>query len=55
MTQKLQSCTEGCIKNQGAGYSRQDKLTENLWKKHGNLGVREEILIVELCGGGAQY
>jgi hypothetical protein len=30
----------GCSKSQGhgQGYSRDDKLTEHLWKKHGNLG-----------------
>ncbi|PMD27002.1 hypothetical protein NA56DRAFT_725824 [Hyaloscypha hepaticicola] len=28
----------GCPKGQGAGYSRADKLTEHMWKKHGNLG-----------------
>jgi hypothetical protein len=28
----------GCIKNQGARYSRKDKLTEHMWKKHANLG-----------------
>ena len=28
----------GCSKNQGKGYSRSDKVTEHLWKKHANLG-----------------
>jgi hypothetical protein len=28
----------GCSKSQGKGYSRSDKVTEHLWKKHGNLG-----------------
>ncbi|KAE9366653.1 hypothetical protein N431DRAFT_562023 [Stipitochalara longipes BDJ] len=28
----------GCPRSQGAGYSRADKVTEHLWKKHGNLG-----------------
>jgi hypothetical protein len=28
----------GCNKSQGGGYTRKDKLTEHLWKKHGNLG-----------------
>jgi len=28
----------GCVKSQGQGYSRPDKVTEHLWKKHGNLG-----------------
>lgn len=28
----------GCPRNQGRGYSRADKVTEHLWKKHGNLG-----------------
>ncbi len=28
----------GCSKSHGKGYSRSDKVTEHLWKKHGNLG-----------------
>ncbi|KAH8593784.1 hypothetical protein B0O99DRAFT_595896 [Bisporella sp. PMI_857] len=28
----------GCVKSQGNGYSRADKVTEHLWKKHANLG-----------------
>lgn len=28
----------GCAKSQGRGYTRKDKLTEHMWKKHGNLG-----------------
>ena len=28
----------GYNKSQGVGYTRKDKLTEHLWKKHGNLG-----------------
>ena len=28
----------GCVKNLGPGYSRADKVTEHLWKAHGNLG-----------------
>lgn len=28
----------GCTKSHGAGYSRADKVTEHLWKKHANLG-----------------
>lgn len=28
----------GCNKSQGVGYTRKDKLTEHLWKKHANLG-----------------
>ncbi|KAK0107396.1 hypothetical protein ONS96_003215 [Cadophora gregata f. sp. sojae] len=28
----------GCIKSQGSGYKRADKVTEHLWKKHANLG-----------------
>lgn len=28
----------GCSKGQGRGYSRADKLTEHMWKKHGNMG-----------------
>lgn len=29
---------QGCSKSAGAGYTRKDKLTEHLWRKHGNLG-----------------
>ena len=29
---------QGCVKNQAQGYSRADKVTEHLWKVHGNLG-----------------
>ncbi|KAH8772418.1 hypothetical protein F5882DRAFT_520814 [Hyaloscypha sp. PMI_1271] len=28
----------GCSRSQGKGYSRPDKVTEHLWKKHANLG-----------------
>ncbi|CZR61319.1 uncharacterized protein PAC_11215 [Phialocephala subalpina] len=28
----------GCTKASGAGYNRADKVTEHLWKKHGDLG-----------------
>jgi hypothetical protein len=28
----------GCPKSHGKGYTRPDKVTEHLWKKHGNLG-----------------
>ncbi|KAE9377461.1 hypothetical protein N431DRAFT_461067 [Stipitochalara longipes BDJ] len=28
----------GCNKSQGVGYTRKDKLTEHLWRKHANLG-----------------
>ena len=28
----------GCVKSRGRGYSRADKVTEHLWKKHGDLG-----------------
>lgn len=28
----------GCVKSHGKGYSRSDKVTEHLWKKHANLG-----------------
>lgn len=28
----------GCSKSYGSGYSRPDKVTEHLWKKHANLG-----------------
>lgn len=28
----------GCAKSQGRGLSRADKVTEHLWRKHGNLG-----------------
>jgi hypothetical protein len=33
----------GCIKSQGVGYTRQDKVTEHLWKKHGNLGYAKRV------------
>ena len=37
--QTLHLCAvPGCPKGQGAGYSRADKVTEHMWKKHGNLG-----------------
>jgi hypothetical protein len=29
---------DGCSKSHGRGYTRSDKVTEHLWKKHGNLG-----------------
>jgi len=39
VNQQLHLCQiPGCPKGQGRGYSRADKLTEHLWKKHGNLG-----------------
>jgi hypothetical protein len=28
----------GCARSQGTGYSRADKVTGHLWKKHGDLG-----------------
>ncbi|KAL2073903.1 hypothetical protein VTL71DRAFT_11229 [Oculimacula yallundae] len=28
----------GCVKGHGAGYTRKDKLTEHMWKKHAALG-----------------
>jgi hypothetical protein len=34
---------QGCVKSQGAGYRRRDKLTEHLWKKHGNLGFAKRV------------
>ena len=33
----------GCPKAQGRGYSRADKVTEHLWKKHGNLGFVKRV------------
>jgi len=33
----------GCSKSQGSGYTRKDKLTEHLWKKHGNLGYTKRV------------
>jgi hypothetical protein len=33
----------GCSKSQGSGYTRKDKLTEHLWKKHGNLGYVKRV------------
>ncbi|KAH6702973.1 hypothetical protein BKA61DRAFT_661338 [Leptodontidium sp. MPI-SDFR-AT-0119] len=39
INQALYLCSVlGCGKDQGRGYTRKDKLTEHLWKKHGNLG-----------------
>jgi len=39
INQGLYLCpVNGCSKSQGIGYTRKDKLTEHLWKKHGNLG-----------------
>jgi hypothetical protein len=32
-----------CPKSQGKGYSRQDKVTEHLWKKHANLGFTKRV------------
>jgi len=31
----------GCTKNRGRGYSRADKLTEHLWRKHADLGYKK--------------
>lgn len=33
----------GCSKSQGSGYTRKDKLTEHLWKKHGHLGYAKRV------------
>jgi hypothetical protein len=33
-----------CPKSQGAGYTRKDKLTEHMWKKHGDLGYVKRVL-----------
>lgn len=33
----------GCQKNRGQGFSRPDKLTEHMWKKHGNLGYTKRV------------
>ncbi|PMD41694.1 hypothetical protein L207DRAFT_528299 [Hyaloscypha variabilis F] len=33
----------GCVKAQGRGYSRADKVTEHLWKKHGDLGYVKRV------------
>jgi hypothetical protein len=33
----------GCDKSYGKGYSRADKVTEHLWKRHGDLGYRKGI------------
>ena len=39
INQRLHLCPVlGCPKSQGKAYSRVDKLTEHMWKKHGNLG-----------------
>jgi hypothetical protein len=34
----------GCPKSWGAGYTRKDKLTEHMWKKHGDLGYVKKVL-----------
>jgi hypothetical protein len=34
----------GCPKNRGTPFSRQDKLTEHMWKKHGNMGYAKRVL-----------
>jgi hypothetical protein len=34
---------QGCVKSRGAGCRRRDKLTEHLWKKHGNLGFAKRV------------
>jgi hypothetical protein len=33
----------GCPKSQRIGFSRADKLTEHMWKKHGNLGYTKNV------------
>ena len=33
-----------CHKSYGAGFSRRDKVTEHLWKKHANLGYTKRVL-----------
>jgi hypothetical protein len=33
-----------CPKSYGAGYSRADKVTEHLWKKHADLGYTKRVL-----------
>jgi hypothetical protein len=34
----------GCPKSRGAGYTRKDKLTEHMWRKHGHLGYVKRVL-----------
>jgi hypothetical protein len=34
----------GCPSSQGRGFSRKDKLTEHMWKKHENLGYAKRVL-----------
>ena len=34
----------GCPKSYGTGYSRTDKVTEHLWKKHGDRGYTKRVL-----------
>jgi hypothetical protein len=34
----------GCLKSQGAGYTRKDKLTEHMWRKHADLGYVKRVL-----------
>jgi hypothetical protein len=39
INRRLHLCPEpGCPKSHGNGFSRPDKLTEHLWKKHANMG-----------------
>lgn len=33
----------GCPKGRGVGYTRKDKLTEHMWKKHANLGYAKKV------------
>lgn len=33
----------GCPKSLGAGYTRKDKLTEHMWKKHADLGFTKRV------------
>ena len=44
INQVLHLCqVPGCPKGQGRSYSRADKLTEHMWKKHGNLGYVKRV------------
>lgn len=41
----------GCRKSYGKGYSRPDKVTEHLWKKHANLAFTKAWVLAAGCAG----
>lgn len=44
INQGIHSCQIVGCPSYGRGFSRKDKLTEHLWKKHGNLGYTKRVL-----------